>query len=224
MAWENRAARPLRIVNVEATAGTGWHLRGTYLESCNCDAICPCRRIGGVAGGRSTHGVCLGALSWLIEEGGADDLTLDGFGVVLALRYDDDEPGSPWTVFLYVDVRADDDQRRALEEIFLGRRGGTIEQHAPWIWKESHVLGVEPAAIEIDHTPRRQRLGVRDRVEVRVSAPVPEQPAVTCVIPGHDRAGEELTVEVLRVAEREPLAFEYHGVCAYASTFDYSGP
>ena len=204
-------------------SAAGWHLQGTYFESCNCDAICPCRRIGGVAGTRSTHGICLGALSWLIEDGRADEVTLDRLGVVLAIRYDDDEPGSPWSVFLYVDDRADPAQRAALEGIFLGSRGGDIEQHAPWIWKERHVLGVGAATIEIDHTPRRQWFRVEDRVEVRVSAPVPEQPVVTCVIPGHDRDGEELTVEVLRVSEQPPLAFEYRGVCAYASTFDYSG-
>jgi hypothetical protein len=200
----------------------GWHLRGTYFESCNCDAICPCRRVGGVAGGRSTHGICLGALSWRIEDGWAG-VPLDGLGVVLALRYSDDEPGSPWTFFLYLDDRADGDQRQALEDIYLGRRDGSIREHAPWLWKASNLLGVAPAAIEIDHTPRRQWLRVRDRVEVRVLAPVAEQPTVTCVIPGHDRRGEELTVEVLRVDEEQPLAFEYHGVCAYASTFDYGG-
>jgi hypothetical protein len=85
------------------------------------------------------------------------------------------------------------------------------------------VLGVGSAAIEIDHAPRRQWFRVRDRVEVRVAAPVAEQPAVTCVIPGHDRQGEELTVDVLRVAEQPPLEFEYRGVCAYASTFEYRG-
>jgi hypothetical protein len=199
-----------------------WHVRGSYLESCNCDAICPCRRINGAAGGRSTHGICLGALSWLIEDGDADGSPLDGLGVVLALRYDDDEPGSPWSYFLYVDERGDEEQRTALEEIFAGRRGGDIEQHAPWIWKESQRLGVSPAAIEIDHTPRRQWFRVRDRVEVRVAAPVAGQGQVTCVIPGHDRTGEELTVERLSVHDR-PLEFDYHGVCAYASTFDYSG-
>jgi hypothetical protein len=67
-------------------AQSGWHLRGSYFESCNCDAICPCRRIGGVAGGRSTHGVCLGALSWLVEAGRFGDTDLDGLGVVLAFR------------------------------------------------------------------------------------------------------------------------------------------
>jgi hypothetical protein len=200
-----------------------WQVRGTYLESCNCDAICPCRRIGGRSGGRSTHGVCLGVLSWLVEDGLAGEVPLEGLGVVLAIRYSDDEPGSPWTVFLYVDERGDDDQRRALEDVFLGRLGGSIREHAPWVWKESNLLGVLPAAIDIDHTPGRRRFRVRDRVEVRVAAPVPEQPAVTCVIPGHDRDGEECTVDVLRVSEQEPLAFEYRGVCAYASSFDYSG-
>jgi hypothetical protein len=200
-----------------------WAVRGSYLESCNCDAICPCRRVDGVGGGRSSHGICLGALSWLIEEGHADGRPLDGLGVVLVLRYDDDEPASPWTVFLYVDERGDREQRTALEEIFLGRRGGDIEQHAPWIWKESHLLGVSPATIEIDHTPGRRWFRVRDRVEVRVAARVPGQGRVTCVIPGHDRRGEELTVEILHVAQQPPLEFDYRGVCAYASTFDYRG-
>lgn len=200
-----------------------WRIRGTYFESCNCDAVCPCRRIDGVQGGRSTHGICLGALSWRIEDGQAGATRLDGLGVVIASHYDDDEPGSPWSIVLYLDERGSDEQRAALEDIFLGRLPGDIERHAPWLWKPSSVLGVRPARIEIDHTPRRQWFRVRDRVEVRVSAPVADQPHVTCVIPGHDREGEELTVEVLRVDEQPPLAFEYRGVCAYASTFDYCG-
>ena len=49
---------------------TAWRISGTYLEVCNCEAICPCRRIGGVTGGRSTYGECTGALSWAFTEGG----------------------------------------------------------------------------------------------------------------------------------------------------------
>jgi hypothetical protein len=200
----------------------GWRIRGTYLESCNCDPICPCRRIGGVQGGRSTYGVCLGALSWQIETGSAGSTVLDGLRVVIASHYDDDEPGSPWSIFLYVDERADVAQREALEGIFLGRLPGDIEQHAPWLWKESSVLGTSAARIEIDHTGQRRWFRVRNHVEVRVSAPVAEQPVVTCVIPGHEREGQEVVVDVLRVDEQPPLAFEYHGNCGYASTFEYS--
>jgi hypothetical protein len=64
-----------------------WQLTGTYLEACNCDAICPCRRIGGRLGARSTHGICLGALSWKIRTGHADAVELADLGVVLASRY-----------------------------------------------------------------------------------------------------------------------------------------
>jgi hypothetical protein len=42
------------------------------------------------------------------------------------------------------------------------------------------------------------------------------------VIPGHERTGRELVVEELRVGTG-PLDFEYAGVCAYESTFDYAG-
>jgi len=70
-----------------------WHIGGTYLESCNCEAICPCRRIGGRAGERSSYGVCEGALSWTIARGRAGDVDLSGLAAVLACRYDDDDDG-----------------------------------------------------------------------------------------------------------------------------------
>ena len=101
-----------------------WRIRGSYFESCNCDAICPCRRIDGVSGGRSTHGECLGLLSWLIEEGDADGVDLGGQPVALATRYSDDEEGSPWTWILYLDQGTSGDQRDALEAIYAGRLGG----------------------------------------------------------------------------------------------------
>ncbi len=198
-----------------------WTISGTYLESCNCDAICPCRRVGGRQGGRSTHGICLGALSWVIDEGSAGEVDLAGLGTVLVLRYSDDEPGSPWDFFLYVDERGDERQREALAGIFTGRLGGTPEKHFPWVWKESNELGWRPAPIEIDHTPRRGWFRVGESVTVRVRGAVADQEPVTCVIPGHDRSGTELEVDLLRVDEG-PLSFELNDRCAYESTFAYA--
>lgn len=205
---------------------TRWRIAGRYFESCNCDAICPCRRIGSRAGGRSTHGVCLGALSWLVREGHAGDVDLSGYGVVLASRYDDDEPGSPWDHWLFVDERADADQRAALEAIFLGRVAGSAFEHFPWAWKGSRLLGVSPARIEIDHTSGRGWFRVRDQVSVRVASRAPGELPVTCVIPGHERSGTELVVDELdvHVGGAEALTFHYEGVCAYESTFEYAGP
>jgi hypothetical protein len=198
-----------------------WQLAGTYLEACNCEAICPCRRIGGRSGGRSTHGVCMGALSWKIGLGHADGVELADLGVVLASRYSDDEPGSPWSYFLYVDERGDEAQRQALAEIFSGRRGGTAVKQFPWAFKPANLLGVREATIEIDHSPGHGWFRAGAEVSVRVREPFPDQETVTCVIPGHHRSGRELLADVLEVGDGA-LEFELSGVCAYESTFEYS--
>jgi hypothetical protein len=198
-----------------------WQISGSYLEACNCQAICPCRRIAGVPGGRSTYGECLIALSWIVEEGRLGDVDLAQMKAVLASRYDDDEPGSPWTYALFVDARGELQQRQAMADIFTGRVGGTPTKQFPWVFKEAHLLGVEMLDIEIDHTPGRGWFRAGGKVELRVREPVPDQPTVTCVIPGHDRPGRELLSDSLDV-NTGPLAFSVQGRCAYESTFAYS--
>jgi hypothetical protein len=198
-----------------------WAISGTYLESCNCDVICPCRSVGGRKGGRSTDGVCMGALSWEIERGGAEKVSLSGLRTVLALQYEDDEPGSPWDFALFLDDRADPDQRDLLEAIFLGQLGGTPEQQFPWVFKPSRPLPTQTVSIEIDHSPKRGWFRAGKEVMVRVGEPVADQEPVTCLIPGHHRSGHEVLAEMLAV-DAEPLAFQFEGKCGYWSTFSYS--
>jgi hypothetical protein len=199
-----------------------WRIRGSYFESCNCDPICPCRRIDGAPGGRSTHGECLGVLSWLISDGAADGVDLAGLPVAMATRYSDDEEGSPWTWVLYLETGATADQHDALERIYTGSLGGDAETHFPWAWKPSELVAVRPVAIDVEHTRRRQLLRIRDHVSVRIRDRYDGPETVTCVIPGHDREGEELVADEL-VVEDGQLGFSYRAVCGYGSTFDYSG-
>jgi hypothetical protein len=199
----------------------GWSIAGTYLEACNCEAICPCRRVGGRAGGRSTYGVCSGALSWRVEDGHDGDVDLSGLAAVMACRYDDDEPGSPWTFLLLIDARGDERQRESLAAILAGGRGGTALKHFPWAWKASRYLGWQAVDIAIDHTPGRGWFRAGGQVEVRVRAPVEDQEPVTCVIPGFQRDGQEDVAEFLRVDAGE-LAVDVRGRCAYESTFRYT--
>jgi hypothetical protein len=198
-----------------------WKISGSYLEACNCEAICPCRRIGGRAGGRSTYGECLGALSWMIEEGGAGDVDLAGMRVVLASRYHDDEPGSPWRFALFVDERGDQRQRGAIGDIFTGRLGGTPAKQFPWVFKAADLIAVEALEIEIDHTPGRGWFRAGGMVEVRAREPVPGQEPVSCIIPGHHRIGRELFSDSIEV-DAGGLVFSVRGRCAYESTFEYS--
>ena len=203
-----------------------WRIHGTYFESCNCDAICPCRRIDGVPGGRSTHGLCMGVLSWIIEQGAVDDVDLSGLPVAMAVRYSDDEPGSPWTWILYLDARSTGEQRAALEAIFSGRLGGDAAVHFPWARKSDSRLG-GPArrdrrrpypAAPAHRIPGRRR----DQVSVRIRDRYEGSETVSCTIPGHERGGEELVTDELLVEDAE-LEFSFRGTCGYGSTFDYAG-
>jgi hypothetical protein len=194
---------------------------GSYFESCNCDPICPCRMVDGVPGGRSTHGVCFGMLSWLIEEGRVGDVDVSGLAVALAYRYDDDEAGSPWTLVLHVDAAGDERQRAALADVFLGRLGGPKVGVLPWIRKARDVVDVRTNAIEIVRNGSGHALGVGDAVRVRAARPVAPDAAVRCIVPGYDEPGEELVADE-HVVHDDPFDWELAGNCAYASRFAYA--
>jgi Protein of unknown function (DUF1326) len=184
-----------------------FRVRGAYLESCNCEAICPCRMVGGVAGGRSTYGICFGLLTWQIDEGNVDDVDVSGLNVALDCRYDDDEPGSPWTVTFHVDARGTQEQQAALADVFLERL-----TQLPWIRKARHLVGVRTAEIELEDGEAR----IGGLVRLRATRPVESDEPVACGIPGYDRAGRELYADVLRGE-----GYELTGNCAFASDFDY---
>ena len=187
--------------------GMSWRIRGSYFESCNCDAICPCRRINGVPGGRSTHGVCMGVLSWLIEDGAVGRHRPVRAAGRDGVRYSDDEPGSPWTWILYLDERATDEQRAALEAIYSGRARRRCQGPLP--------VGMEGERARRGAGPSRStsttRAGVRGCASATTSASASAtatqgDETVSCVIPGHDRTGEELVTDEL-VVDDERLQF-----------------
>jgi hypothetical protein len=189
-----------------------FRIAGAYLEACNCDAICPCRRIDGVAGGQSTHGVCFGALSWRVHEGEASGVDLSGTGALMTYSYDDDEDGSPWTLVLH------HDGPRELAEILLGRLGGAHVRTLPWVRKPTAAIEVRSARIEFGDGEVR----AGDAIRLRATTPFETDSKVSCVVPGHDRPGTELITDEL-VVDSAPFQFELRGTCAFTREFEYSG-
>ena len=189
-----------------------FRIAGHYLEVCNCEAICPCRRINGVPGGRSTHGVCFGALTWRVDEGHADGVDLSGSGAVMTYSYDDDETGSPWTLVLHVDGPAE------LGEILLGRHGGEHVLELPWVRKPTTSVEVREA--EIEFGARDIRVG--GEIHVRATEPYRTDATVSCIVPGHDEYGTELVNEEV-VVDDGRFSFELRGTCGFERDFDYSG-
>ena len=198
-----------------------WRVRGSYFEGCNCEAICPCRSVGGRPGGPSSFGECFGALSWHIEDGHADGTSLSGLRVVMSLRYlDQVQPSTPWEVVLYVDRDGDDAQRAAVADIFLGRAGGTVAQlYGPAIG-EVHV--VRSARITLEHAEPRKRIKVVGYLTVEAEGDASGPGDVQCGIPGFDHPGTELHGRVLE-STHPALRWEVRGRshAAFATDFDY---
>lgn len=198
-----------------------WRVRGSYFEGCNCDAICPCRSVGGRPGGPSTYGECFGAVSWHVREGHAGDVELADLRAVLAIRYlDHVQPSTPWEVVLYVDKDGDDRQRAALADIFLGRAGGTVARlYGPAI---GEVHAVRPARITLEHLAARKRIDVAGYLTVEAEGDASDPGDVRCGIPGLDHPGTELHGDILRSADpllRWKVTGRRHA--AFATDFDY---
>jgi hypothetical protein len=198
-----------------------YRVRGPYFESCNCEAICPCRMVGGVLGGRSTYGVCYGVVCWQIDEGHVGEVDVGGLAAALVLHYEDDEPGLPWSVVLHVDAAGNESQRRALEQVFLGEHGGPHVSRLPWVAKARHLIDVRSSTIELVPDGVGYLLGVGDAVTARAIRPVETEQPVACGIPGYHRPGRELYADEL-VVDDEPFAWRLEGNCAFAADFEYA--
>jgi hypothetical protein len=167
--------------------------------------------VGGVRGGRSTYGICFGVLSWAIEDGRVEDVDVSGLAAALVVRYDDDEPGSPWSIVLHVDERGDTRQRAALENVFLGTVGGGHVALLPWVRKARNLIDVRVSPIELVPEGEGRSLRVGRAARVRATQLVPTEEPVACGIPGYERSGFELYADEL-VVDDEP----------FASDFDYA--
>jgi hypothetical protein len=122
-----------------------WHITGKSTELCSCNMMCPCW-LG--PDGTPDQGWCAGAFGFDIEKGESDGVDLSGMRVALA----GDWPGNFFhgngTGRLYLDSRASAEQRRELEAIFSGKKGGMFE--AVFGGVISKWLPAQTAKVEIE--------------------------------------------------------------------------
>jgi hypothetical protein len=94
-----------------------WKISGHLEEACKCDAACPCW-----FGNKPTHMNCGGQLVYFIEKGAYGNVRLDGLAFARTGQSPDgasmmDAYGNWIFDYLYIDERADAEQRKALEDI-----------------------------------------------------------------------------------------------------------
>jgi hypothetical protein len=100
-----------------------WQISGEYMESCNCDYLCPCIYTNPQAG--ATQDNCTAALVFRIDTGSSGGVILDGLCFALLIRSRKVMADGNWAFACVVDERADAAQRTALSAIVSGEAGGT---------------------------------------------------------------------------------------------------
>lgn len=195
-----------------------WTMSGHYFEACNCDVACPC-----VFLSDPTQEDCTVLLGYHIEKGKSGTHPLDGLNFALAVFCHGNMMTNKWEAALYVDQRATEPQRVALQTILGGKAGGVFGVLAPFIAK---LHGVRFVPIEFKVEGKTRSLKIPKLAEMRVQTLAgPDGQDVTI------RNAPFAVVPEFTVAKSEKLVLNDYGwkwdvseKTSYVAQFAASGP
>jgi hypothetical protein len=148
-----------------------WKLEGDYFDGCNCKSICPC-----IFALDPTEGDCKGLAAWHIEKGhftngtkndrnssntknedaNNNSINLANLNVVLSVHVPGNMLiGPKWKIGLYLDERANNDQKDALTRIFTGQVGGDF--FVEMLSRTGEILGIRSVPIEFNIEGKKRR-------------------------------------------------------------------
>lgn len=145
-----------------------WQITGDYFENCNCDVVCPCLfSPNAPLTSQPTAGACEVAFGFHIDHGRYDATPLDGLNVALIARAPGQMAQGNWSVALYLDERANEQQSQGLQAIFTGADGGPMAILAPLI---STVLGAKAVPINFQKVGKRRSVEIPSIMQLAVQA------------------------------------------------------
>ena len=154
-----------------------WFFDADYLQACNCDYGCPCE-----FSAPPTTGFCHGIGVWKIERGKYDDLSLDGLGLAFAAKWPGAIHEGNGTVCLFVDERANQQQREALLEIGSGKAGGLPFEILATTFTTLLDPQFVPFDVTVDGLQSTARLGENFRIALEpIKNPVTREPEQVAV-------------------------------------------
>lgn len=121
-----------------------WELSGQYMESCNCDYLCPCIYTNPQAA--ATHEHCYALMVYRIDRGRRGAVSLDGLKFALVIRSGRVMADGGWVFGVVIDAGANEAQRKALAGIVSGEAGGPPQRIRDNLVKD--FRGVEYKHIE----------------------------------------------------------------------------
>jgi hypothetical protein len=118
-----------------------WSITAKILESCSCAALCPCT----LGPAKPDQGWCSGAFGIRVLQGTSDGVDLSGARLAMQFELPGDFLGGIDKAKLYLDPSLTTAQRRELDAIFHGEKGGLWGGMRGMIktWLPSSVAKVE---------------------------------------------------------------------------------
>ena len=148
-----------------------WKIEGDYFDGCNCKSICPC-----VFALDPTEGDCKGLAAWHIEKGhftngtkndrkstntnnedaNNNSINLANLNVIVSVHAPGNMlTGPKWKIALYLDEKANIDQKDALTRIFTGQVGGDF--FVEMLSHTGEILGIRSVPIEFSIEGKKRR-------------------------------------------------------------------
>lgn len=205
-----------------------WRLAGDWFDVCRCRVPCAC-----TFAQAPDEDQCDGILAWHINDGNYGDVRLDDLNVVAIGSF----VGNIWTgeakdskMGFFIDERADESQREALQAIWGGDAGGWPAGFAELI---EDVLGVEYAQIEFELADDLSRWSVEVPGKAKGSAEAltgptsPEVPVQVHNAPGAEVGpGQIATYATASEDEVDCFGFKWSwpGRSSKHFPFEWSGP
>lgn len=144
-----------------------WNLKGSYVETCSCELMCPCNLSFDHG---ATYDFCRVVLAFNIQDGEIEGTDIGGLKVVAIADTPKVMTEGNWRLGLFVDANATDEQAEKLTQVFSGQLGGPMGALAPLV---GEVLGVERAQIQVSDDGLRHSVQVGDAIDFEIEDIVP---------------------------------------------------
>jgi hypothetical protein len=144
-----------------------WHLKGSYVETCSCELMCPCNLSFDHG---ATYDFCRVTLVFNIREGEIDGTDIGGLKVAAIADTPKVMTDGNWRLGVFIDERATDEQLGKLVQVFGGQLGGPMAALAPLV---GEMLGVERAPIEVHDDGLRHSVRIGDVIDFEIEDVVP---------------------------------------------------
>jgi hypothetical protein len=205
-----------------------WWMKGDWFDVCSCAVPCPC----GFAQA-PTDNRCEGVMAYHVREGAYGNIRLNGLNVIALVTF----TGNAWarenpvSLGIFMDQRADEAQREALQMVFSGRAGGWMGVFAELV---GEVRGIEfvPITFEVAQDLAHWRAEIPGRLKAfaeALSGPTtPPGSRVQLLNAPGSEVGPGQVMTWGKAVDNEVDGFGFHWSWAGRSSkhipFDWTGP